>query len=73
LHRCIERFCESLDAPYLSLSGLVEIDEMYVTAGLEARERDRPSRSRALSTRRRGSHDGNKLQVFVLVDRETRD
>ena len=73
LHRCIERFCESLDAPYLSLSGPVEIDEMYITAGLKARERDGRSRSRALSTRRQGSHDGNKLQVFVLVDRETRD
>jgi len=71
LHRRVERFCETLDAPDLSLSGLVEIDEVYVTAGMKARERDHPSRSRGLSTRGRGSYEGDKPPVFVLVDRGT--
>jgi len=71
LHRRIERFCEALDAPSPDLVGPVEIDEVYVTAGLKARERDRPSRSRGLSTRGRGSYEGDKPPVFVLVDRGT--
>ena len=44
---------------------------MYVTAGKKGRERDGPSRSRGLSTRGRGSYDGDKPLVFVLVDRGT--
>lgn len=63
----IERFCEALDAPNLSLSGPVEIDEVYVTAGQKGRERDLRSRSRGLSTR--GSYHSDKLPVFVIVDR----
>ena len=71
LHRRVERFCETLDAPDLSLSDPVEIDEVYVTAGMKARERDRRSRSRGLSTRGRGSYEGDKPPVFVLIDRGT--
>ena len=37
LHQRVERFCEALDAPDLSLSGPVEIDEVYVTAGMKPR------------------------------------
>jgi len=40
-----------------------------VTAGLTARERDCPSRSRGLSVRGRGTYEGDKPPVFVLVDR----
>ena len=71
LRQRIERFARALDAPSLSLSGPVEIDEVYVTAGKKGRERDRPSRSRGLSTRGRGSYDGDKPPVFILVDRGT--
>ena len=71
LRQRIERFACALDAPSLSLSGPVEIDEVYVSAGLKGRERDRPSRSRGLSTRGRGSYDGDKPPVFILVDRGT--
>ena len=69
LHRRVERFTKALDAPSIKLSGPVEIDELYVSAGLKGRERDGPSRSRGLSTRGRGTYEGDKLPVFTLVDR----
>ena len=71
LRQRIERFARALDAPSLSFSGPVEIDEVYVTAGKKGRERDGPSRSRGLSTRGRGSYNGDKPPVFILVDRGT--
>ena len=40
LRQRIERFARALDAPSLSLSGPVEIDEVYVTAGKKGRERE---------------------------------
>ena len=45
--------------------------ELYVSAGLKGRERDSPSRSRGLSTRGRGTYEGDKPPVFTLVDRGT--
>ena len=71
IYRRVERFTKALDAPRLDLVGPVEIDEVYVTAGLKARERDRASRSRGLSARGRGTYEGDKPPVFVLVDRGT--
>lgn len=65
----VERFARALDAPSLTLSGPVEIDEVYVSAGLKGRERDQKSGSRGLSTRGRGSYEGDKPPVFTLVDR----
>jgi transposase-like protein len=50
-----------------------EIDEVYVSAGLKARERDQELRSHGLSTRGRGSYDGDKPRVFTLVDRGSDD
>jgi transposase-like protein len=71
IHRRIERFAGALDAPSLDLVGPVEIDEVYISAGKKGRERDTPSRSRGLSTRGRGSYDGDNPPVFILVDRGT--
>jgi len=71
LRQRVERFACALDAPSLSLSGPVEIDEVYVTAGKKGRERDRPSRSRGLSMRGRGSYERDKPPVFILADRGT--
>ena len=71
IHRRIERFAKALDAPSLDLVGPVEFDEVYVTAGMKGRERDRESRSRGLSTRGRGTYEGDKPPVFILVDRGT--
>ena len=45
LHRRVERFTKALNAPSIKLSGPVEIDELYVSAGLKGRERDGQSRS----------------------------
>ena len=53
----VQRPQEALDAPLLHLERPVEIDEVYVKAGLKGRERDQPSRSRGLSTRGRGTYD----------------
>jgi transposase-like protein len=64
----IERFARALDAPSITLSGPVEIDEVYVSAGLKGRERDQKSRWRGLSTRGRGSYEGDNPPVFTLVD-----
>ena len=69
IHRRIERFASALDAPSLNLVGPVEIDKVYVSAGLKGRERDRESRSRALSKRGRGTYEEDKPPVFTLVDR----
>ena len=69
IHRCIERFARALNAPSLDFAGPVEFDEVYVSAGKKGRERDRPSRSRGLSTRGRGSYDSDKPPVFILADR----
>ena len=69
MRRRVERFARALNAPSITLSGPVEIDEVYVSAGLKGRERDQESRSRGLSTRGRGSYDGDKPPVFTLVDR----
>jgi transposase-like protein len=71
MHRRVERFTRALDAPQLDLVGPVEIDEVYVSAGLKGRERDQPSRSRGLSTRGRGAYEGDKPPVFTIVDRGT--
>ena len=71
IHRRIERFASALDAPPLDFVGPVEIDEVYVSAGKKVHERDRPSRSYSLSTRGRGSYDGDKPPVFILADRGT--
>ena len=71
MHRRIERFARALDAPSLDLVGPVEIDEVYVSAGKKGRERDQESRSRGLSTRGRGSYDGDKPPVFIIADRGT--
>ncbi|WEL27357.1 IS1595 family transposase [Haloferax volcanii] len=71
MHRRVERFTRALDAPQLDLVGPVEIDEVYVSAGKKGRERDQESRSRGLSTRGRGSYEGDKPPVFTIVDRGT--
>ncbi|WEL26861.1 IS1595 family transposase [Haloferax volcanii] len=71
MHRRVERFTRALDAPQLDLVGPVEIDEVYVSAGLKGRERDQEPRSRGLSTRGRGSYEGDKPPVFTIVDRGT--
>jgi hypothetical protein len=68
VRRRVERFARALDAPSIMLSGPVEIDEVYVSAGLRGRDRDRQSRSRALPTRGCGTYDGDKPPVFTLVD-----
>ncbi|MFC4248758.1 IS1595 family transposase [Natribaculum luteum] len=73
IHRHVERFVTALDAPHLDLVGPVEIDEVYVTAGKKARDRERESRSRGLSARGRGSYQSDKPPVFILVDRDTGD
>src|SRR6056297_546378 len=69
VRRRVESFARALDAPSITLSGPVEIDEVYVSAGLKGRERDQESRSRGLSTRGRGTYDGDKPPVFTLIDR----
>ncbi|WP_318568649.1 IS1595 family transposase [Salinigranum marinum] len=71
MHRRVERFTRALDAPRLDLVGPVEIDELYVSAGLKGRERDQESRSRGLSQRGRGRYDQDKPPIFTLVDRGT--
>ena len=71
VHRRVGRFAEALDAPSLDLRDSVEIDELYVSAGLKGRERDQRSRFRGLSRRRRGTYEQDKPPVFVLVDRGT--
>jgi len=69
LHRCVEQFARTLDAPVVSLVGPVEIDEFYVSAGKKGRKRDQEPRSRGLSKRGRGTYDEDKPPVFTLVDR----
>ncbi|WP_306060504.1 IS1595 family transposase [Natronococcus wangiae] len=69
LRRRVEQFARTLDAPSLNLVGPVEIDEVYVIAGLKGRERGQESRSRGLSKRGRGSYADDKPPVFTLVDR----
>ncbi len=64
LHRRVERFARTLDAPRIDLICPVKIDEFYVSAGKKGRERDGWSRLRG-----RGSYDEDKPPVFVLVDR----
>ncbi|WP_135807389.1 IS1595 family transposase [Halorussus marinus] len=73
VYRRVQRFLRALDAPRPQLEGPVKIDELYVKAGLKGRKRDRPSRSRGLSTRGRGSYEQDKLPVFILADRGTGD
>jgi len=71
IYRRVQRFLRALDAPLPHLEGPVEIDELYVKAGLKGRERDQPSRSRGLSTRGRGTYEKDKPPVFILADRGT--
>lgn len=73
VYRRVQRFLRALDAPRPSLEGPVEIDELYVNAGLKGRERDSRSRSRGLSRRGRGTYHEDKPPVFILVDRSTDD
>jgi transposase len=70
IYRCVQRFLRVLDAPRPHLKGPVEIDEFYIKAGQKGRERDRPSRSRGLSTRGRKTYF-KKSPVFILADRGT--
>ena len=60
VHQRVQRSHEALNAPVLDLIGPVEINEVCVSAGKKGRERDRPSRSRGLSTRGRGSVRGRQ-------------
>ena len=69
LRERVEQFARTLDAPSITLSGLVEIDEVYVPAGLKGRERDQEPRPRVARPRERGSYAGDKPPVFTLVDR----
>ncbi len=69
LRRRVEQFARTLDAPSINLVGPVEIDEFYVSAEKKGRERDRESRSRALSKRGRGTYEEDKPPVFTVVDR----
>ncbi len=71
LRRRVEQFARTLDAPAINLVGPVEIDEVYVTAGLKRRERDQEPRSRGLSKLGRESYDKDKPPVFTLVDRSS--
>ncbi len=73
IYRRVQRFLRALDAPRPQLEGPVEIDELYVKAGLKGRERDGRSRSRGLSTRGRGTYHDDKPPVFILVDRGSGD
>ena len=73
VYRRVQCFLRALDAPRPQLEGPVEIDELYVKAGLKGRERDGRSRSRGLSTRGRCSYEQDKLPVFILADRGTGD
>jgi transposase len=66
VYRRVQRFLRALDAPRVILEGPVEIDELYVSAGKKGRERDRPSRSRGLSTRGRGTYHEDKPPVFIV-------
>jgi len=56
VYRRVQRFLRALDAPLPHPEGPVEIDDLYVKAGLNDRERDQPLRSRGLSTRGRGTY-----------------
>ncbi len=71
IYRRVQLFFRALDAPLPHLEGPVEIDELYVKAGLKGRERDGWSRSRGLFMRGRGTYDADKLSVFILADRGT--
>jgi transposase-like protein len=73
VYRRVQRFLRALDAPRPRLEGPVELDELYVKAGLKGRERDGRSRSRGSSTRGRGKCSEDKPPAFVLVDRGTDD
>jgi transposase-like protein len=68
LRRRVKQFARMLNAPAISLVGPVEIDEFYVSAGKKGRERDQESRSRALSKCGRGTYEGDKPPVFMLID-----
>ncbi len=67
IYRRVQRFLRALDAPLPHLEGPVEIDELYVKAGLKGRERDQPSRSRGLSTRGRGTYNKDKPPVLDAI------
>ena len=71
--RCVRRFPRALDAPRPQLECPVEIDELYVKAGLKGHERDGQSCSHGLSTHGRGSCEQNKLPAFILADRGSGD
>jgi transposase-like protein len=73
VYQRVQRFLRALDAPRPQLEGPVEIDELYVKAGLKRPKRDRPSRSRGLSTRGRGTCEQDELPVFTLADHGTGD
>jgi transposase-like protein len=48
VRRGVEGVVSAVDAPSITLSGPVEIDEVYISAGLKGRERDSWSRLRAV-------------------------
>jgi len=52
----------------ISLKDLVEIDEIYITAGEKGIKQDRPRR-RGLRRRGRGTYDGDKTLVQTFTER----
>jgi len=60
-----------LRLPSVDPVGPAEIDEVYVSAGKKGHECDRPSHSRGLSRRGRGTYQSDQLPVFILVNRRT--
>jgi len=69
LRERVEQFARTLDAALLSLPGPVEIDGVYVSAGLKGGERDQEPRPRLAGPCERGSYVGDKSSVLTLVDR----
>jgi hypothetical protein len=59
----------ALDAASLDFVGPAEIDEVYLSAAKQGRERDRQSGARGLLTRGRDSDRGDSPPVFIIADR----
>jgi len=70
--REIQEIAEKIEGE-ISLKDLVEIDEIYITAGEKGIKQDRPQR-RGLRRRGRGTYEGNKppVQTFTERRRKTR-
>jgi len=73
IKRTVERFLRALDCRVPEFGDVIEIDEVYTTAGRKGYERDGASCSRGLCPHGCGEYETDQAPILVIADRDSGD